>query len=299
MPLIALTTGCDPAECFLRHLGIDDSEFVAPGSSAGHVHVYVGQEFGGNGIWSNVAGGGTVAQTYAWWRDPANLLRYDIVFNACECSLFDRDSMPGSGDAYQAMEAYLNGGGRLFATHYFGNWFVYPGTPDLNRTARWGEYTFSTTYIGSPELDVVDQTFPKGQAYAHWLFNTGASASLGAVSLNDTRDDIWGQAPPGCHTADGTCLDTAWLYAQSNMHPRYLSVNTPVGAPAAMQCGRGVFSDVHISGASDGSQFPAECANADPTGSYRNNEQALEFLFFELASCVQDDSQPPAPPCQR
>src|ERR1700689_2114399 len=30
MPFMAFTSGCDPAECFLRHIGIDDSEFVAP-----------------------------------------------------------------------------------------------------------------------------------------------------------------------------------------------------------------------------------------------------------------------------
>jgi hypothetical protein len=57
-----------------------------------------------------------------------------------------------------------------------------------------------------------------------------------------------------------------------------------------------VYSDVHLSGSSDSQQFPAECANADPTGAYRANEKALEFLFFDLSSCVQNDSKPPPPP---
>lgn len=56
--------------------------------------------------------------------------------------------------------------------------------------------------------------------------------------------------------------------------------------------GRAVFSDVHTSGTSDDSTFPNECANADPGGSHAVNEKALEFLFFDLASCVQDESKP-------
>jgi hypothetical protein len=41
--------------------------------------------------------------------------------------------------------------------------------------------------------------------------------------------------------------------------------------------------------------FPTEC-NALPND-HGTNERALEFLFFDLSSCVQDDSKtPPQPP---
>jgi hypothetical protein len=75
----------------------------------------------------------------------------------------------------------------------------------------------------------------------------------------------------------------------------YMSFNTPVPVPVADQCGRAVFSDVHLSGTSDDTNFPSECANADD-GTHAVNEKALEFLFFDLSSCVQDNSMPPPPP---
>jgi hypothetical protein len=76
----------------------------------------------------------------------------------------------------------------------------------------------------------------------------------------------------------------------------YMSFNTPTTQPANMQCGRAVYSDVHLSGSSDDSTFPSECANADPGGAHNVNEKALEFLFFDLSSCVQDNTQPPMQP---
>jgi hypothetical protein len=73
-----------------------------------------------------------------------------------------------------------------------------------------------------------------------------------------------------------------------------LSFNTPVGLAADKQCGRGVFSGVHVFAPTSSDQFPAECQNSDPA--YAINQKALEFLFFDLSSCVQDDQQPPPRP---
>ncbi len=75
------------------------------------------------------------------------------------------------------------------------------------------------------------------------------------------------------------------MYMSFNMPPPLLP---PATGP--QQCGRAVFSDIHPSGASDDTMFPMECANPDPT--YSTNEKALEYLFFDMASCVQDDTAP-------
>jgi hypothetical protein len=307
MPLIAFTSGCDPAECFLRQLGIDDSEFVAPGAplpapfpqvvpGAGHVHFYTGRDDQNGPSGSAVAGGNTPDDTYAWWSDPAQLLQYDIVFNACECNPNDR----GAG-AYAAMDAFLNQGGRLFTTHYYGNWFVpSTATADLQSVAQWSSFMPSPWSGNSPisERDTVDQSFPKGQAYAEWLDDNHISNSMGNITLSDLRDDVLGANPAGCSAAGGSCLSTRWLYNPGDDHPRYLSFNTPVGLPASSQCGRAMYSDVHLSGVSDDSVFPLECDDPgidDPPG-HAVNERALEFLFFDLSSCVQNDLLPPLPP---
>ena len=275
MPLIAFTSGCDPAECFLLHVGIDPSEFVPPDSTTGHVHFYTARQG------SSVAGGNTRADTYAWWAQASNLLKYDIVFNACECAANDRGAT-----AYQAMDDYLSGGGRLFATHYYYNWFAPPtGPADEQGIANWEPTEPPVPYNNY----YIDTTFPKGKSFADWLQTQGVTQTYGQIDLVDTRYDM--DAITG--------LSTRWIYnadgaTDPNYATMYMSFNSPVGHPPAMQCGRAVFSDVHLSGSSDGSQFPGECANPDPT--YATNEKALEFLFFDLSSCVQDNSQPPVMP---
>ena len=54
-----------------------------------------------------------------------------------------------------------------------------------------------------------------------------------------------------------------------------------------------MFSDVHLSGSGTFSgQFPGYCTQSDHTV----DEAALEFLFFDLSSCVQDDKSNPIQP---
>jgi hypothetical protein len=286
LPLIAFTSGCDPAECFLRHIGIDDSEFVPPGSGAGHVHFFTALDSGSPA--AHVAGGNTPMDTYSWWLQPQNLLKYDIIFNACECDPNNRNAL--GMDAYGAVEAYLEGGGRLFATHYYYNWFA-PATGPLDEqgVVNWelpeglNSQPFSTFFI--------DTTFPKGQAFADWLQNAGVTQTKGQIALTDTRYDMNTITPTG----------TRWIYNANNADDAtyatmYMSFNSPVGKPTAMQCGRAVFSDVHLSGSSSNGVFPSECLDPDPGGAHAVNEKALEFLFFDLSSCVQDNSMPPPPP---
>src|SRR5262249_10931864 len=68
--------------------------------------------------------------------------------------------------------------------------------------------------------------------------------------------------------------------------PQHVTFNTPLGAPAANQCGRVVFSDFHVEDSSNSQYaFPTECSN----GAMTPQEKLLEFMLFDLASCVQPD----------
>ncbi len=277
LPLIALATGCDAIECFLRSAGIDPSEFTGP-EGPGHVHVYAGHYPG-----MTVPGMG---DAYALWADAARLSRYDLVLAACECATFPRDT---EGPAYAAMKAYLDGGGRFYATHFHVNWFAPPTGPlPFESVATWG----SGDQMSDPFIaDYVDTSFPRGLAFAQWLQAGHLSPEYGQVLLTDARDSVKQVASA-----------TRWIYgAMSPTAPdyeaKYLSFNTPTTATPQDQCGRAVFSDVHVSGTSDDpGVFPQECAVRPD--SHAINELALEFLLFDLVSCVQDDSlgptQPPA-----
>jgi hypothetical protein len=70
---------------------------------------------------------------------------------------------------------------------------------------------------------------------------------------------------------------------------KYVSFNTPVGLPIADQCGRFVFSDIH-STSTAATNFPASCSALNKA------QLPLEFMFFDLNSCVQDETKPPEPP---
>jgi hypothetical protein len=185
------------------------------------------------------------------------------------------------------MHDYLGSGGRVFTTHYYYNWFAPPtGQADFQSVVNWalnGTQPYGGFYI--------DTTFPKGKAFADWLQNNAVTTVYGQINLADTRHDMNGTTPES----------SRWIYNASamsdpNYATMYMSFNAPVGMAPDMQCGRAVFSDVHLSGSSNDSQFPMECANPDPDMSHATNEKALEFLFFDLSSCVQDNSMPPPPP---
>jgi hypothetical protein len=149
----------------------------------------------------------------------------------------------------------------------------------------------------------IDSSYPKGKAFADWLQGNGVTSTYGQIALVDTRDELL-QLNPGT---------TRWIFnGQTTSDPaykgKYMSFNTPVGAPLDKQCGRAVFSNVHLSGPQSQSfggngnpigvayEFPKECTGGNLYQDHTKNEQALEFLFFDLSTCVQDDTKPPPPP---
>src|SRR5688572_10875517 len=98
-------------------------------------------------------------------------------------------------------------------------------------------------------------SFPKGMALAQWLVNVGGSTTLGKVPITAAQ-----------HTADATNNPPAqrWIYSTSPVSTQYLSFNTPLGVPEDMQCGRVVWSDLHVSsGDQPGDDFPSGCDTTD------------------------------------
>ncbi len=274
IPQIAMATGgCDVLECLMRKIGIADSEF----GSTGRVHL-----FQGNG---GASGPGSTS-AYTFWANKTALLQHDIVMNSCECSPYDRNS---AGQAYTAVHDYLDGGGRFFGTHYHYNWFAPPtGPTDFQGTAKW---LAGVSGFGPPWY--INTTIPKGQALNDWIQNVWKSAppAQGQINLAYSAGDvsqIAGKTTPWIYYGNASLSSNAYNTA-------YLSFNAPISA--TLQCGRAVFSDLHVSNGGGSGSFPSECGTGDPlTTAMTQQETALEFLFFDLSSCVGDDSKPPPPP---
>jgi hypothetical protein len=266
MPQIAFTSGnADSLECFLKKLGIDLTEFSTP-LQDGRVHFYTG-----NG--SSLAGGGSPPAA-TLWDDERKLLKYDIAVLSCEGSERTADKQAH----YLNVQKYLNAGGRLFASHYHYVWFRY-GPQPFPTTADWA----NSPSTSSPYS--IDVDFPKGNAFADWLVNVGASTTRGSIDLVAVRNSVGDSMPS---------ISRRWIHSKTPATAKYFSFNTPVGTAPENQCGRAVFTDVHVSAQEQGSTstFPGFC-NTDPLNA---NEKALIFLFFDLSSCVQDESKEPAPP---
>ncbi len=288
IPLIALTTGgADSLECFLRSskVGLDDSEFTQPGGG-GSVNLYGGVAGSAKYAPGVNAGATFPAADHPFWDDVNKLKVYDMVVLSCEGNLYEgtggiAKSQTKNQTTYDAMYAYTSMGGRMFATHWHRGFFSEQASMAMTGTfADNGD-------PGDPADGLINDTFPKGQAFRDWLVNVNATPTVDHLSISAPRDNV--QAV--------TTMATQWVSTQSGGHNvvEYMTANTPIGAADDKVCGRAVFSDLHVGGASKdkvGQPWPTGCTSVGLTP----QEKALEFLLFDLSSCVQSDTKPPMPP---
>jgi len=305
MPDIAVSTGCaDTLECLMHRIGLPDSEYVAGAGGSGHIHVFAGGQTGKGGCGGSVghaenpgmAGAPPAYQNL--WASAADLMPYDITLLSCEGAETYRANPP-------ALEQYLNAGGRVFASHFHYSWFAGPigSGQGYSAPADWGNNLASWTPGANggndPLSGVIDQTlngsnapFPKGQALFQWLGIVHALGQHGvpAQDLSIYQSRYNAQVGPGNKPSQPWITVPGWT--------EYFSFDAPVnaapgpdgGAPA--YCGRAVFSDLHVDGdpkTQDTMAPPGGCSSGDLSP----QEKALEFMLFDLSSCVIPDTQPP------
>jgi hypothetical protein len=289
LPQIALSTGhSDAYDCLLRKIGISDSEFTAD-TGTGRVHMYVGGagKSGDQGAKMSVSGM-TFADSYGTlFPNYAKMSGYDMIVLQCEGEQLETEKAPYVGN----MKRYADNGGRIFADHLHSYW-IRGGLPPWPATANWIGVGKD---LPSPVTANVDTTFPKGAALADWLVSTAATPTRGSISLIMGQHSVAETFPPSTQR---------WVWVPMNPNDsmmrqstQYLTFNTPVETAAANQCGRVVFTDVHVSNAGDSSHpdvpFPNGCtAPLDMTP----QEKTLEFMFFDLSSCVQVETGTPMTP---
>jgi hypothetical protein len=273
IPLFAVVTGgFDPLECLMRKIGVDDEEFTGS-SGQGRVHLFEG--------WY---GGGLPSSQPSETLYP-QIDRYDAVLLACEGDTYPQNKPE---DAVYAMADYLNRGGRVYASHFQYYWFApFPdgaGADPLPSVAVWDQRAAMNDTIDA----IVDVGFPKGKAYYDWLSNAGAIGHDGLLTVQQARHDVDQSVPP---------LSQSWIHTNTSLGDptavQMLTFNTPITSSPDKQCGRVAFSDMHVASQDiTGQTFPTGCVTKGLT----SQEKALEFMIFDLSSCIQEDTVPPIAP---
>jgi hypothetical protein len=277
LPKIALATGArDRLECLLRKIGVDDAEFT-PEAGAGRVNFFAGR--GGSPRFApTVQAGAAFSPATTFWSSPEAYTKYDMVILSCEGNQYPIDK---SVAARQALQNYANAGGRVFASHWHNIWLE--GGP-----APWPQVA---TFVreddpGNGFNGTVDATFPKAEALADWLVNVAASTVRGQLPIDEAKHTVSTVNP---------ALATRWIHNPTTTPPsvQYFTFNTPLNVAAGMQCGRLVFTDLHVSaGDTGGVPWPTGCVTTDLSP----QEKALEFMLFDLSSCIQPETEVPRPP---
>jgi hypothetical protein len=298
IPKIAITTGAkDALQCLLLKVGVDKSEFT-PETAAGRINLYAG---GGGAAAYDMTLNNAAPFTAAapWWDSYDNLAKYDILLHSCDGSGYDpaqiamgvvdpktglvrgEPAVPKSMAARMALEKFANAGGRVFASHWHAYWFA-EGTPAFKSIATWG---LNDRLMN---MATIDQSFDTGSALAQWMMNVGGSTALGQVDITQDASNRL------IDMAAGGNISQRWIYS-ANQTPQsvvFLSATTPIPGGT---CGRAVVSDLHLIAAtgvtgadSPTAAFPGSCVTTDLTP----REKVLEFMLFDIASCV-------APPVDR
>jgi hypothetical protein len=288
IPKIAITTGgADSMECLPRRMGMEDSEFTAE-SGTGRIHLFAGTDSGMSTATTTLADGTALTHSDTLWNDAARLGAYDITILSCEG---DSNENERPGGARQAVYDYTSIGGRLFASHWHHRW-ISDGPDPFPDTGTWNDRENPET----PTPATINTSFPKGAALADWLVNVQASTTPGQMNILEARDNV--QAVNATYATEWMTVVNA--NENNGTAVEYLSFNTPLTVAETMKCGRVVYTDLHVSNASDmgtpedspGDPFPTHCAVRDLTP----QEKAVVFMLFDLSSCIQDEDDPPEPP---
>jgi hypothetical protein len=303
MPQMAVVTGgCDNVACFLRSVGVDATEFSAPGAG-GRVDVYqgLGAEGPAAALSSGIAGDCTTSDC-PLWSSKAALEGYDHVFLGCECGEHDETKPAWS---LQAMHDWLEEGGEVFATHAQAIWFK-NGPSDLQSIAAWSSGPAS----GATGPFVVDSTLP-AQDLKTWLAGLGAVDAGDYVPLDPLAvstsvttvapsTQAWIRDISAADDAGAPMGDAGASMGNVKLLTAGMPMNGLGDASPPLYCGSVVFSDIHPGGgqaltetSSDGSSSPASVPGACDGGPLSPADEALEFLLFDQPTCSGTSVSPP------
>ncbi|HEY1536449.1 MAG TPA: hypothetical protein VGF76_20655 [Polyangiaceae bacterium] len=322
LPNIAISTGgADSLECLPLRFGVASSEYVLGDATGGHIHIYTGYH-------GATMTQGSVDSYQTLWDQQAHLNEHDVVLLSCEGheTTGGAPGVPMNPMFQSYLMAYANAGGRVFASHYHYAWFnTGPFGTGANTLATWttGSQTIDDSRSFAADIDTTlagGAAFPEGSALGQWLSLVGA-LTANQLPIWFARNNVQALTQPP---------STEWIHLAADVRQapsatQYFSVDTPIGSGSAAVCGRIVYSDLHVSGGPgtnapgvapdyptmptqggrrgfggrgggggelQGGIVPSQCAAHALTP----QEEALEFMLFDLSSCLVPIGQTTSPP---
>jgi len=266
-------------------------------------------------------GGRTLKTSTHLWSSKDSLAAYDMVMLSCEGDV-NAESKPQS--ARDALYEYEKAGGRVFASHWHRVWFSDGPNPVPSVATGASNGGWSSTAPqasngawldqaddgnGPPQTAIINDKFVKGAAFADWLQSVGATTTRGELDVAQPRNNLssidhkkaqdWATIPhyhASMLDANGNETSVATTPAKA---VQFMSYNAPIGASKDQVCGRAIFTDLHVSGGDHSDNvgankpFPSGC---DEDMELSPQEKALEFMLFDVSSCISSDEGAPPPP---
>jgi hypothetical protein len=285
----------------VRRLGIADKE-ITTDTGTGKIQLFSDNGAGGGvgtaSFDANFPGGkGMFSDSKTLWgvgADPGKLAKYDIVILSCEG---DQHVETKPQEAMDHLQAYADLGGRVFLSHWHNIWLEgsnHGGNANPNvRPQVWADpakpiATWSNGGdTGNGTIDTIDEVAnPKGNSFATWMFNVRSNMA----TPRDSVPLVDGTGKSTLNSVDAMRVEQ-WVYLQKDANTRVtqnFQFTTPVGTPLAERCGKVVFSDMHVSGGPTQvmNKIPPYPTSCGPTATLSDQEKALAFMFFDIASCV-------------
>jgi hypothetical protein len=291
IPLIALATGDqEPFECSMAVFmgGANGGSWeMGPPSSGKRIQLF--KDSGSD----TSPGAPGVASLYA---SQAAMNAYDVVLLPCAFA----GSLPTIGAPAQGYFVdFTESGGKLFIDHHDGDALVNAartGIAPFKTTATWmaGDGITAT----SPALGKVLGADAPHTLFRQWLTNVGAYGG-GVLNTPTPRNEalipnvantfewVWGQS--------GNAWNAGFTNSDYTLSYSFDLTAAGVTAAGTTGCGRVVYNNMHVDtsrGATSGT-FPGTCNFGTGLSA---NEQAFDYLLFELSGCSVTASPVPTPP---
>ena len=290
IPLFAVDTGAvDAMECVLLKMGIDPGEFVDPAvtggvpTAAGRVQFYKGASQGAGVPAKNPVGGQVISRNTpgeAVLTETASVMdSYDVILFPCKGGgpmesadgTIGYNTADGFPNTWTNLLNYTAAGGRAFTTHF--HYDLLDGNGSFSGTANWA--------LNGPQTAGPDTGTILDTTLAQWLNQRSVyGGTLGQIPVSAIRNDFSSVNAP----AELWMTMTTGTGKNASTFPIHYTFDTPFNQSPT--CGRVVYSDFHVEDRQNNPTNTSTFPNGCTTGGLTPQEKLLEFMLFDLTSCV-------------